>query len=61
MAVMAVHVPVLIWMDGVITPLMPQVIKENFMVKNWIGVSYSFVTIALLSLFAAMLLKKKEV
>ena len=58
---MAVHVPVLIWMDGVITPLMPQVIKENFMVKNWIGVSYSFVTIALLSLFAAMLLKKKEV
>ena len=61
MAVMAVHVPVLIWMDGVITPLMPQVIKENFMVKNWIGVSYSFVTISLLSLFAAMLLKKKEV
>ena len=37
------------------------VIKENFMVKNWIGVSYSFVTISLLSLFAAMLLKKKEV
>lgn len=58
MTIMAVHVPVLIWMDGVITPLMPQIIKENFMVKNWIGVSYSFVTLSLLSLFAAMLLKR---
>ncbi|MDO5415871.1 MAG: acyltransferase family protein, partial [Lachnospiraceae bacterium] len=61
MVIMAVHVPVLIWMDGVITPLMPQIIKANFMTKNWIGVSYSFVTISALSLFAAMLLKKQPV
>lgn len=60
MVIMAVHVPVLVWMDAVITPLMPSVIKENFMVKNWIGVSYSFVTISLLSLFAALLLKKQK-
>ncbi|MDO4330346.1 MAG: acyltransferase family protein [Lachnospiraceae bacterium] len=58
MAIMAVHVPVLIWMDGVITPLMPAVIKANYMTKNLIGVTYSFVTIALLSLFAALLLKR---
>lgn len=60
MAIMAVHVPVLMWMDGVITPLMPQVIKENCMTKNWIGVGYSFVTLSLLSLFAALLLKKER-
>ncbi len=58
MAIMAVHVPVLIWMDGVITPLMPAVIKANYMTKNLIGVGYSFITIALLSLFAALLLKR---
>lgn len=60
MVIMAVHVPVLMWMDGVITPLMPQVIKANFMTKNWIGISYNFVMTALLSLFAAMLLKKNR-
>lgn len=58
MAIMAVHVPVLIWMDGVITPIMPSVIKANYMTKNLIGVAYNFTTIALLSLFAALLLKR---
>ena len=60
LAIMAVHVPMIMWMDGVITPLMPPVIQANYMVKNWIGVGYSFVTISLLSLFAAMLLKKER-
>lgn len=59
MAIMAVHVPVLIWLDGVVTPLMPQVIKANHMTKNWIGVTYNFTAIALLSLFAACLLKRR--
>lgn len=60
MAIMAVHVPVVMWMDKVVTPLMPSVIQANAMQKNWIGVGYSFVTISLLSLFAAFLLKKKK-
>lgn len=59
MAIMAVHVPVLIWLDGVVTPLMPSVIKANCMTKNLIGVTYNFTAIALLSLFAALLLKRK--
>ena len=58
MAVMAVHVPMLIWLDGVVTPLMPQIIKANHMTKNLIGVSYHFAAIALLSLFAAMILRR---
>ena len=58
MVIMAVHMPVLTWMDGVITPLMPQIIKANFMTKNLIGVGYNFLTIALLSLFGAMILKR---
>lgn len=64
MVIMAVHVPVLIWLDGVLTPLMPDIIKMNSMSKNWIGVTYTFVGVSLLSLFAAYLLKpnpfKKE-
>lgn len=58
MVIMAVHVPVLIWLDGMVTPLMPQMIKANHMTKNVIGVTYHFVAIALLSLFAAMLLRR---
>ena len=58
MAIMAVHVPMLIWLDGVVTPLMPQIIKANHMTKNLIGVSYHFAAIALLSLFAAMILRR---
>lgn len=58
MVIMAVHVPVLIWLDGVVTPLMPMVIKANHMTKNWIGVTYHFAAISLLSLFAALLLQK---
>lgn len=57
MLIMAVHVPVLIWLDGVITPLMPDIIKINCMSKNWIGITYTFVGVSLLSLFAAFLLK----
>ncbi len=58
MVIMAVHVPVLIWLDGVVTPLMPQIIKANHMTKNLIGVSYHFTVIALLSLFVALLLRR---
>ncbi len=58
MVIMAVHVPVLLWLDGVVTPLMPAIIQANQLTKNWIGVTYHFAGIALLSLFDALLLKK---
>lgn len=58
MVIMATHVPVLLWLDGVITPLMPAVIQINNRSKNWIGIAYHFAAIALLSLFVSLLLKK---
>ena len=58
MVIMAVLGPVLLWLDGVVTPLMPAIIQANQLTKNWIGVTYHFAGIALLSLFAALLLKK---
>lgn len=57
MVIMAVHVPMLIWLDGVITPLMPDIIKMNHMTRNWIGITYHFTVISLLSLFVSLLLK----
>lgn len=58
MVIMATHVPVLLWLDGVVTPLMPTVIQINSRSKNWIGISYYFTADVLLSLFAALLLKR---